>query len=153
MDELALSEEIARKLKPHEEQKSADIAQEVVQLVSLVPDSRRQITGSIPFDVVVLDVMVVVRVPRMSHERVGDVGKERVKQPELLGEDSAHVDVLVHHERVGPHVVRLHDPVEDPMDPSEVIVQVDCTGDGGGEVQDEMRQHHNVGFHPDNLSA
>jgi hypothetical protein len=39
------------------------------------------------------------------------------------------------------------------MDPSEVIVQVECTGDGRGKVQDEVREHHNVGFHPDNSSS
>lgn len=59
----------------------------------------------------------------------------------------------MHHERVGSHVVRLHDPVKDAMDPSEVIVQVECTGDGRGKVQDEMREHHNVSFYTDDSSS
>jgi hypothetical protein len=39
------------------------------------------------------------------------------------------------------------------MGPSEVIVQVECTGDGRGKVQDEMREHHDISFHPDNSSS
>lgn len=39
------------------------------------------------------------------------------------------------------------------MGPSEVIVQVECTGDGRGKVEDEMREHHNVGFHTDDSSS
>lgn len=85
LEDLAFPEEVARKLKPHEEKKSAEVAQKIGQLVSLVPDRRGQIVRPIPFHVMMLDVVVVVRVPRMSHERIGDVGKERVNEPETLG--------------------------------------------------------------------
>lgn len=41
LEELAFAEEVARELKPNEEKESADIAQKIGQLVTLVPDCRR----------------------------------------------------------------------------------------------------------------
>lgn len=80
------------------------------------------------------DVVVVVRVPGVAHKWIRDVWEERVEEPEWLGEDAAHVDMLVHHEGVGAHVVGLHDPVEDTMEPGEMVVQIDRAGDDGGEI-------------------
>ena len=54
------------------------------------------------------------------------------------------MDMLVHHQGVGPDVVRLHQPVEDSVEPSEVVVQVQCARDRGREVQQEMRNHDHV---------
>lgn len=131
---LALADKVERELEPDKEEKAADVAQEIAEVVALVPHCGRQIAGPVALDMVVFDVVVEVRVPGMAHERVRDVGEERVEGPEGSGQNTAHVDVLVHHQRVAADIVGLHDPVQEAMEPGEVVVQVDGAGDDSGEV-------------------
>ena len=89
-------------------------------------------------------MMVVVAVPGVAHQRVGDVREDAVEEGELLGQDAPLVDVLVHHECVGPHVVDGHGSVKDTMKVSEVSEQKDCTRQLRREVQQQMRQHNHI---------
>ena len=79
--------------------------------------------------------------PGMSHERVGEVGEYAVEQGVWISlrEDAALVDVLVHHQRVGPGVRELHRSVKDAVDPAEVIEEQDGAWCGCREIEDEMR--------------
>lgn len=147
--DLALAEEVQRQLQPDEEVEAADVAEKVAQLVALVADGGRQVVGPVAFDVMMLDMMIVVGVPGVAHQRIGEVGEQLVEPGQGRGalQDAAHVDVLVHHQRVGADVVRLHDPMQDSVDPAKMPEQHDGAGHGGGEVQQQMGQHHDVGFH------
>ena len=77
----------------------------------------------------------------MSHERVSEVGEYAVEQGVWISlrEDAALVDVLVHHQRVGPSVRELHRSVEDAVDPVETTVEQDGAWYGCREIEDEMR--------------
>ena len=119
---MSFADEIQGKFEPDEEEEAADVAQEIGEVVPLVTHGGGEVTWPVALDVVVLDVVIVVRVPRVAHQGIRDVGKDRVEEPEGLAEDTAHVDVLVHHQGVGANEVRLHDPVEDAMEPGEVVV-------------------------------
>lgn len=94
----------------------------------------------------VFHMVVIIRVPRVPHERVRKVREQIVKQTDgkLLGEDTAHVDVLVAHERIGAHVPRLHDPVQEAMDPGEVVEEIHSAGNGRCEVENQMCEHYDV---------
>lgn len=65
-----------------------------------------------------------VAVPGVAHERVEDVGEDGVDQGVFFVQNAPHVDVLVHEERVGAHVVELHCGVEDAVPPAEVVEEV-----------------------------
>jgi hypothetical protein len=57
---------------------------------------------------VMFDVVIEVRVPSVPHHRIENVREQRIKPCILFGKDSAAMNVLVHHECVGPDIVRLH---------------------------------------------
>ncbi len=65
----------------------------------------------------VLDMVEIVGMPSMAKERIGNVGEEIVNHIVRCppGKYSAHVDILVLHQRVRAHVPRLHDPVQKAM--------------------------------------
>ena len=142
---LAVGEEVPGELEPDEEVEAAEVVEEVEDVVALVADRRGKVVGPVAFDVVVLDVVEVVRVPGVAHERVHDVWEGLIDQGVGLVEDAAHVDVLVHHERVGAHVVQLHERVERAVPPLEVVEEVDCRGYARREVEEQMGEHDNVG--------
>ena len=98
--------------------------QEVQCGVALIAHSRGEIVRPVAFDVVVLNVVKEVRVPGMAHERVEDVGEDGVDQGVFFVQHAPHVDVLVHEQRVGAHVVELHGGVEDAVPPAEVVEEV-----------------------------
>lgn len=150
---LALAEEVQRQLQPDQEEEATDVAEEVEEVVALIADGRGEVLGAVALDVVVLDVVVIVGVPGVAHERVGDVGEQLVKPAEAFLQDPAHVDMLVHHEGVRAHVVGLHDPVQDTVRPVEVSEQEDCTGDRGCEIQQQVGEHHHVGVNAHDLSC
>lgn len=55
----------------------------------------------------------------MAHQWVCDVWEQNVEGVDYgvgFGEYAAHVDVLVHHERVGSDVVALHYPMQHAME-------------------------------------
>lgn len=98
---------------------------------------------------VVLNMVIEVRIPRVAHEGVGNVGEDGIEKGEAFVQDPAHMDVLVHHQRVGADVADLHDEVQHRVDPGESPEQDDGTGHGRREIQHEVHEHHNVGLHPD----
>lgn len=105
---LVVAHEIARQVEPNKQVKAANIVQEVQNAVALVSHCRGQIVGSIAFDVVVLDVMEEIGVPGVSHQRVKDVWEDSIDKGVFLVQDTSHVNVLVHEQGVGAHVVELH---------------------------------------------
>ena len=146
---LALLRKVKRQLNPDQKQEPAHVRQEITQLVSLVAYRRRQVLGPVPFDMVVLDVMVVVGVPRMAHQRVRDVREQHVEQPVLAVQNAAHVDVLVHHQRVRAHVPPLHQQVQHAVQPAEAVEEQHRARHGGAEVQQQVCEHRHVCLDPD----
>lgn len=92
----------------------------------------------------VLDVVVEVAVPSVAHQGVGEVGESQVEPGVVLLENASPVNVLMHHERVGPRVRDLHDQVEHTVEPGEMGEQEQGGWDRGGEVEDQMCQEDDV---------
>lgn len=65
--------------------------------------------------------MEEVRIPGVAHQRIKDVGEDSVDQRILLVQNASHVDVLVHEQGVGSHIVELYSGVEDTVPPVEVV--------------------------------
>lgn len=97
-------QEVEGKLEPDEEVEPPDVMQEVPDAVPLVPDGGAQVAGAVALDVVVLDVVVEVRVPGVAHKGVQQVREGEVEPGIGLVQDTAAVDVLVHHQGVGAGV-------------------------------------------------
>lgn len=90
----------------------------------------------------------------MAHERIEDVREQGIEEGKALGQDTVHMDVLVHHQGVGSREVGLHEPVQDGVDPGEAVaVEIHGAGDGGAAVQEEMSEHDDVCFHADQFAA
>lgn len=92
----------------------------------------------------VLDVMVVVRIPCVSEKRIQQVGKEHVEQVISRRQNSVHMDVLMLHQRKSSTIPELEDPMQNAMSPREVVVQQKCAGYQGREIQNEMCQHDHI---------
>lgn len=67
---LSFSRKVQRKVEPYQEEEPADITQKVKDTVTIIPHSRAQIVGAVAFDMMVFDVVVVVRVPCVPVKRV-----------------------------------------------------------------------------------
>lgn len=142
---LLLAHKIQGQVQPDQKVEAADVLGKVPGVVALKVDSRRQVSWAVALDVVVLDVVVVVRVPGVAHEWIQDEGEGAVQPGPALGQHAALVDVLVHHERVRGHVEELHEEVQHAVGPGKVHKeQVRGARDGGGEVDEQMRPHDNV---------
>lgn len=120
--ELSFPEEVQWEFEPDEEHEATDVAQEVWDAVAVIVHCRAQVVSAVAFHVVVLDVMVVVRVPRVTVHRVEQVREQVVEQPELWGEDSIHVDVLVLHQGESAAVEQLHEPVQDTVKVRKAVI-------------------------------
>lgn len=138
--------EVARQVEPHKEEEAAEVHEEVRQAVALVTDRRRQVARAVALDVVVLDVVVEVAVPRVAHERIHDVGKQLVDDGKAAGEHAALVDVLVLEQRVRPHVGALQRDVQDGMEVAEAGEEQHGAGDRGAKVQQQVRHEDGVGL-------
>lgn len=68
--ELTLPPEVEREFGPDEEKESADVASKVKPVVAVVKHCGAQVIGAVALDMVMLDVVVVVRVPGMPEHRV-----------------------------------------------------------------------------------
>ena len=145
---LALAHEVRRQVDPDEEKEAGDVVGKVPGVVALVADGGAEVVGAVALDVMVLDVVVVVCVPGVAHERIEDVGEGAVEPGEARRQDAAHVDVLVHHERVGAHVVELHGEVEEGVRVGEAVEEVEGGGNRGAEVEEEVRHEDDVGRMP-----
>lgn len=145
----ALSEEVQGQIEPDENVEATDVMEEMPNVVPLIAQRRRKVVGPVPLYVMVLDMVVEVRVPRVSHERIQDVREELVEEGKSRVEDASHVDVLMHHERVRTDVRRLHDAVQDGVDPGEVIEEERGAGHRRGEVEQEVSEHDDVCLNAD----
>ena len=67
---LSLSPKVHRKVKPYKKKEPANIAGKVKEAVAVAPHGCAQIIRTISLDVVVFDVVVKVRIPRVSEKRV-----------------------------------------------------------------------------------
>lgn len=113
-------------------------------VVTLIPESGREVIGSVSFHVMMLDVVVKVGIPTVSHERIKDVGEQCVEDDELFAEDTSHVNVLMHHEGVCAHITDLHKAMNKSVNPPEPVKEEGGAWDGRGEVQQQVRNHHDV---------
>jgi hypothetical protein len=121
---LASSQEVTWQIEPDQEVESAYVLQKVIDVVALVPDCGREIVRTVAFHVMVLDVVEVVRVPRMSHQWIQDVWEQLVDDSVLLVEHSTGVNVLMLQKRICSSIPTLHDAMKDGVPPVEVVEQV-----------------------------
>ena len=89
----------------------------------------------------------------MTHERVKDVGTQSIEDAELLGQDAPLVNMLVLHQGISADIVTLHGNVKDSMRISKMTKEQQSTRHGGGEVEDEVRDHDHIRLMADNLSS
>lgn len=78
--DLALPPEIQRELQPDQKDESAHVARKVEDAVSVVEHGGAQVVLAVALDVVVFDMVVVVRVPSMAHHGIKYVGEEGVEE-------------------------------------------------------------------------
>ena len=72
-------DEVAGEVEPGGEHEVQDVMREVPGVVALVADRAAEVAGPVALDVVVLDVVEVVGVPGVAHERVEEVGEDGVE--------------------------------------------------------------------------
>ena len=72
-------------------------------------------------------MMVVIRVPSVTHQRLQHIRKQPIKPGVLPGQDSSIVDVVMKQKREWSTIVGLHDPMKDGMRPGKVMVEVEST--------------------------
>lgn len=118
---ILLAGKVEREVEPDQEEESSDVVQEVPDVVSLVSKGGGKIVRAVAFDVVVFDVVVVVRVPGMTHERFQDVREAEVEDRPVFRQHAVVVDVVVHQEGEGARAPEGESRVEDAMDPGEVV--------------------------------
>lgn len=94
-----------------------------------------------------LYMMVIVGIPCVAMERIGDVRVNAVNpvHREFLREDSAGVDMLMSHESIRPDKPGLHEPMKYPMKVVEVVIQIHSARQRRGSVHGEMRDHNHIG--------
>ena len=73
------------------------------------------LTLTIAFYVMMLHVVVIVRIPGVPKQGFQHVGKNCVKQLELLCQNAVIVDVVVHHQRERPDTPSSEGEVYDSM--------------------------------------
>lgn len=59
--------------------RSGHVVQKIQQVIPLVPESGREIIRAVGFDMVMLDVVILIRIPGMSHQRIENVCESRVQ--------------------------------------------------------------------------
>jgi hypothetical protein len=68
-----------------------------------------------------LNVMIVVAIPGMAHERIQQVEEQGVQRRPILGEDTIVVDVVVPYERVCAETIAGYDSMDDAVYAAEVV--------------------------------
>jgi hypothetical protein len=116
----------------------------VAELVSLVPDGGGEVFWAIVLVVVVLDVMVVVRVPRVAHQRLEYDGPALIEQAVFLLQEAVVVNVIMEQQRESPLVPHLHDTVKHSVRPCVVNVEQNGAWHRRRQVQYDVRQKHDV---------
>jgi hypothetical protein len=144
---LPLADEIHRQIKPDQKQKSPHIMEEMPNVIPLISDRRGQILRPVPFDVVMLDMVIVVRVPGVTNQRLKDIRKHEIhrRHERSLGfrQHPVVVDVIVQHQRKGPRAPEGKGHVGDGVEVGEVSEEEDRRG------QIDERIHEDVGEEDD----
>jgi len=133
-------------LDPRIYEEAAKVFEKLEGLVSLVVNGRRQVLGAVAFNMVHLDMVVEVRVPRVAHQRSCYVGEEAIDESILLLEDAIVVDVVVEEERKGAGVPDGEDGMEDGVEPCEVVVEVCRAGQEHRVVHQYVGEEDGIGF-------
>jgi len=81
------------------------------EIVSLVAHGGRQVIRTIVLHVMMLNMVVVVGIPAVSHKWICDIGEDGIQNSITLAKDTAKVYMLMHHESICAHVRRLHGQV------------------------------------------
>jgi hypothetical protein len=98
---VLLACKVEGQVEPDEEQEPPNVVEEMPDVVSLVSKGGRKIVRAIAFDVMVLHMVVVVRVPSVAHQRFQNVREAEVEYRPVLGQHAVVVDVVVHQESEG----------------------------------------------------
>ena len=141
---LSLTEKVHRQIPPDKKEEPAKILRKTPRRIALIPNRRREITRPIALDMMVLDVVVVVRVPGMTHQRLQDVGERDVEPVPVFGQDAIIVDVIVHEQGEGAGAPEAIDCVQDAVEVSEVVEEVEGAGEVDAEVEEDMREEDYV---------
>jgi hypothetical protein len=122
---------IQRQLERYKEKEACNVDHEVNYTISLVAKGRGQVVGSVALNMMVLNMVVVVRVPGMTEKRIEDIRKTNINyvEWESSSEYTVHMNMLVPHERVSAYVVELEGNMENRMWPCEIEVQKNGAGD------------------------
>lgn len=116
--------EVMWKLNPAEEEEAEEILQELSHLVALIIDCGRQIGRAVALYVVHLNMMVVVRVPSMTHQWACNVWEEFIHQGVRLAKNAIVVDMVVKHQCKWASVPNSKDGMCDGMNPMEVVEKI-----------------------------
>lgn len=141
---LSLAEEVHRQIQPDKKEEPPKILSKTPRRVALIPDRRRQIIRPVAFDMVMLDVVVIVRVPSMAHQRLEHIRKGDVKPVPVLGQDAIIVDMVVHEQGERAGAPKAVDRMEYPVEVGEVVEEVDGTGDIDTEVEKNVGEEDDV---------
>ena len=95
---VLLACKVEGQVKPDEEQEPSNVVEEMPDVVSLVSKGGRKIVRAIAFDVMVLHVVVIVRIPSVAHQRFQDVREAEVEHGPVFRQHAVVVDVVVHQE-------------------------------------------------------
>lgn len=136
---VLLAREVEWQVEPDEEQKAADVVREVPDIVSLIAQRGRKIVWPVAFDVMVLDVVVVIRVPSVAHQRFQDVREAEVEESPVFGEYAAVVDVVVHQECERACAPECEGRVDDSVDVGEVVEEIHRAGEIDECIQEDVR--------------
>lgn len=70
-----------------------------------------------------LDVVIVVGVPGVSHQRLEDIGERSIEPGVILGEYAVIMYVIVKQECESTAVPCRHYPVTDAVEPGEAVIE------------------------------
>lgn len=119
--------------------------QEIPNVVPLVADGRREILGSIAFDVVMFDVVIIVRIPRVTHQGLQNVRKCPIEPGPVLGQYAIVVNMIVHHQRKTSCAPECESHMSDAMEVREMVEEPDGAGEVDREVEQDMREKDDIG--------
>ena len=118
------TDKVKRELDPNEGEKSSNIAREMQERVALIPNGGRKIVRAIALAVMVLDVVVKIRIPSVSHEGLQDIRNQMIEKCVLFCQHAVIVNMVVQHKGERSTVPTHHDTVTDGMGIGEVVKEV-----------------------------
>ena len=94
----------------------------------------------------VLDVVVVIRVPCMSHQRLENIWNGEIEKCVLFRQHAAVMAMVVHHDSKWPSVPRSHDPVAYGVRVREMEEEIQRARNRSCEVKECVCEEHHVCF-------